>query len=98
MFTKYHIIKFIDFCKVWFLPESVARVAAIVGDHAATLLGIDSKRLWMCSWGKADREQLPHVAKVDLDQCGGDNTVVQQPLSTVSPDSNPTNVVLQTDA
>ncbi|GFR26994.1 cytochrome P450 4c3 [Trichonephila clavata] len=23
----------IDFCEVWFLPESVARVAAIVGDH-----------------------------------------------------------------
>ncbi|GFT39983.1 uncharacterized protein TNCV_2110861 [Trichonephila clavipes] len=27
------MIKFIDFCGVWFLPESVARVAAIVGDH-----------------------------------------------------------------
>ncbi|GFY02131.1 uncharacterized protein TNCV_5099921 [Trichonephila clavipes] len=27
------MIKFIDFCEVWFLPESVARVAAIVGDH-----------------------------------------------------------------
>ncbi|GFU80154.1 uncharacterized protein TNCV_2911631 [Trichonephila clavipes] len=25
--------KFIDFCEVWFLPESVARVVAIVGDH-----------------------------------------------------------------
>ncbi|GFU38466.1 uncharacterized protein TNCV_2434141 [Trichonephila clavipes] len=22
-----------DFCEVWFLPQSVARVAAIVGDH-----------------------------------------------------------------
>ncbi|GFX03892.1 hypothetical protein TNCV_4677971 [Trichonephila clavipes] len=31
--TKYQMIKFIDFCEVWFLPESVARVAAIVGDH-----------------------------------------------------------------
>ncbi|GFT22852.1 zinc finger protein [Trichonephila clavipes] len=30
---KYQMIKFIDFCEVWFLPESVARVAAIVGDH-----------------------------------------------------------------
>ncbi|GFU26093.1 uncharacterized protein TNCV_5105491 [Trichonephila clavipes] len=33
MLTKYRMIKFIDFCEVWFLPESVARVAAIVGDH-----------------------------------------------------------------
>ncbi|GFY05238.1 hypothetical protein TNCV_2206841 [Trichonephila clavipes] len=33
MLTKYQTIKFIDFCEVWFLPESVARVAAIVGDH-----------------------------------------------------------------
>ncbi|GFY25842.1 hypothetical protein TNCV_1915921 [Trichonephila clavipes] len=27
------MIKFIDVCEVWFLPESVARVDAIVGDH-----------------------------------------------------------------
>ncbi|GFU34406.1 uncharacterized protein TNCV_1991791 [Trichonephila clavipes] len=27
------MIKFIDFCAVWFLPESVARVAAIVRHH-----------------------------------------------------------------
>ncbi|GFY30511.1 hypothetical protein TNCV_3522741 [Trichonephila clavipes] len=33
MLTKYQTIKFIDFCEVWFLPESVARVAAIVRDH-----------------------------------------------------------------
>ncbi|GFX25863.1 hypothetical protein TNCV_2640071 [Trichonephila clavipes] len=33
MLTKYKMIKFIDFCEVWFLPESEARVAAIVGDH-----------------------------------------------------------------
>ncbi|UYV82279.1 hypothetical protein LAZ67_21001563 [Cordylochernes scorpioides] len=33
MLTKYQMIKFIDFCEVWFLPESVARVAPIVGDH-----------------------------------------------------------------
>ncbi|GFU64433.1 hypothetical protein TNCV_3948001 [Trichonephila clavipes] len=32
MLTKYQMIKFIDFYEVWFLPESVARVAAIVGD------------------------------------------------------------------
>ncbi|GFV26274.1 hypothetical protein TNCV_1990161 [Trichonephila clavipes] len=52
---RYQMIKFIDFCEVWFLPESVARVAAIVGEPAATRLGIDSKRLWMCSWGTADQ-------------------------------------------
>ncbi|GFY17160.1 hypothetical protein TNCV_1089361 [Trichonephila clavipes] len=33
MLTKYQMIKFIDFCEVWFLPESVARVATSVGDH-----------------------------------------------------------------
>ncbi|GFS72231.1 uncharacterized protein TNCV_2442671 [Trichonephila clavipes] len=27
------MIKFIDFCEVWYLPESIARVAAIVEDH-----------------------------------------------------------------
>ncbi|GFX79630.1 uncharacterized protein TNCV_826181 [Trichonephila clavipes] len=26
------MIKFIDFCEVWFLPDLVARIAAIVGD------------------------------------------------------------------
>ncbi|GFT61088.1 hypothetical protein TNCV_4558221 [Trichonephila clavipes] len=31
--TKYQMIKFIAFCEVWFLPESVARVATIIGDH-----------------------------------------------------------------
>ncbi|GFY17668.1 uncharacterized protein TNCV_1074031 [Trichonephila clavipes] len=46
------MIKFIDFCKAWFLPKSVARVAAIAGDHrSATRLGIDLKTLWMCSSG-----------------------------------------------
>ncbi|GFX30229.1 hypothetical protein TNCV_1963361 [Trichonephila clavipes] len=33
MLTKYQMVQFIDFCEVWFLPESVARVVAIVGDH-----------------------------------------------------------------
>ncbi|GFV40869.1 hypothetical protein TNCV_1637531 [Trichonephila clavipes] len=56
------MIKFIDFCEVWSLPESIARVAIIVGDPHCHTLGIDSKRLWMCSWAK----QLPHVANVDL--------------------------------
>ncbi|GFU31753.1 uncharacterized protein TNCV_1176281 [Trichonephila clavipes] len=27
------MVKFKDFCELWFLPESVATVAAIVGDH-----------------------------------------------------------------
>ncbi|GFY35377.1 hypothetical protein TNCV_797261 [Trichonephila clavipes] len=51
MLTKYQLIKFIDICEVWFLPVSVA---AIVGDHPATRLGIDSKTL-TCSWGTADQ-------------------------------------------
>ncbi|GFT07132.1 hypothetical protein TNCV_1416351 [Trichonephila clavipes] len=33
MLTKYQMITIIDFCEVWFLPKSVAKVAAIVGDH-----------------------------------------------------------------
>ncbi|GFV94424.1 hypothetical protein TNCV_3352621 [Trichonephila clavipes] len=33
MLTKYQMVQFIDFCEVWFLPESVARVAAIAGDN-----------------------------------------------------------------
>ncbi|GFW81012.1 uncharacterized protein TNCV_4803801 [Trichonephila clavipes] len=33
MLTEYQVIEFIDFCEVWFLPESVTRVAAIGGDH-----------------------------------------------------------------
>ncbi|GFT60472.1 transposable element Tcb2 transposase [Trichonephila clavipes] len=33
MLTKNQMIQFIDFCEVWFLPESEARVAVIVGDH-----------------------------------------------------------------
>ncbi|GFU14395.1 hypothetical protein TNCV_2176281 [Trichonephila clavipes] len=42
--------------EVWFLPELVARVAAIVGDHRCHARhGIDSKRLWMCSWVTADQ-------------------------------------------
>ncbi|GFX36214.1 uncharacterized protein TNCV_2065521 [Trichonephila clavipes] len=34
MLTKYQMITFIEFYEVWFLPESVARVAVIVGDHS----------------------------------------------------------------
>ncbi|GFU99894.1 uncharacterized protein TNCV_1257431 [Trichonephila clavipes] len=42
MLTKYQMIKFIVFCEVWFLPESVARVAAL-----PTL----PKLIWCGSWG-----------------------------------------------
>ncbi|GFW12158.1 hypothetical protein TNCV_4936021 [Trichonephila clavipes] len=55
MLTKYQMIKFIDFCEVRFLTESVARVAAMLEITAATHLGIDSKRVWMCYWGAADQ-------------------------------------------
>ncbi|GFU70707.1 hypothetical protein TNCV_4952011 [Trichonephila clavipes] len=55
MLTKYQMIKFIDSCEVWFLPESVARVAAIVRDHRCHPPRIDSEKLWMCSWGTADQ-------------------------------------------
>ncbi|GFX60872.1 hypothetical protein TNCV_1311651 [Trichonephila clavipes] len=59
MLTKYQMIKFIDFCELWFLPpESVARVAAIVGDHRCPSPQA-SKRLWMCSWGTADQAASP---------------------------------------
>ncbi|GFU80938.1 hypothetical protein TNCV_1276851 [Trichonephila clavipes] len=44
MLTKYQMIKFIDFCEVWFLPESVARLAAIVGDHLCHMPRHYSKR------------------------------------------------------
>ncbi|GFT75779.1 hypothetical protein TNCV_3125671 [Trichonephila clavipes] len=54
MLIKYQMIKFIDFCEVWFL-KSGARVADLFEITAATRLGIDSKRLWMCSWGTADQ-------------------------------------------
>ncbi|GFX31274.1 retrovirus-related Pol polyprotein from transposon TNT 1-94 [Trichonephila clavipes] len=65
--TKYQMITFIDFCEVWFLPESVARLAAIVGDHRChtprqildVLLGYSRpsnfhmlpKLIWCGSWG-----------------------------------------------
>ncbi|GFX74270.1 hypothetical protein TNCV_838241 [Trichonephila clavipes] len=45
------MIKFIDFSEVWFLSESVARVAAIVGHVIATRIG---------------HVAIPHVAKVNL--------------------------------
>ncbi|GFU44575.1 hypothetical protein TNCV_1506831 [Trichonephila clavipes] len=60
------MIKFIDFCEVWFLPESVARVAAICWrsplPHASALF----QRDFGCVLGVQQTKQLPHVAKVDL--------------------------------
>ncbi|GFW65383.1 hypothetical protein TNCV_396491 [Trichonephila clavipes] len=55
LLTKYQMIKFIDFCEVGFLPEPIARVAAIVGDHRCHTPRIDSKGLWMYPWGIADQ-------------------------------------------
>ncbi|GFW49224.1 uncharacterized protein TNCV_3057341 [Trichonephila clavipes] len=55
------MIKCIEFCEVWFLPESVARVAAIVGDYRCHTPGHYSKRLWMCSWGQSLSNHGPHV-------------------------------------
>ncbi|GFX88914.1 hypothetical protein TNCV_2576211 [Trichonephila clavipes] len=61
--TKYQMITFIDFCEVWFLPESVARVAAIVGDpHAPALI----QRDFGCVHGVQQTKQLPHISKIDL--------------------------------
>ncbi|GFW82062.1 hypothetical protein TNCV_771911 [Trichonephila clavipes] len=52
-----------DLCVV---PDKlVANVAAIVGDHRCTRLAIESKRLWMCSWGTADQAASTR-SKVDL--------------------------------
>ncbi|GFU85132.1 transposable element Tc1 transposase [Trichonephila clavipes] len=54
--NEWNQLPYSKFCDVWFLLESVARVAAIVGDHhSAIRLSIDSKILWMCSWGTADQ-------------------------------------------
>ncbi|GFV13818.1 hypothetical protein TNCV_3695301 [Trichonephila clavipes] len=62
------MIKFIDFCEVWFLPESVATVAAIVGDHRSLLPYTSAliQRHFGCVLGVQQTKKLPHVAKVDL--------------------------------
>ncbi|GFV35083.1 hypothetical protein TNCV_2304351 [Trichonephila clavipes] len=66
MLTKYQMIKLINFCEVWFLPQSVARVAAIVGDsplpHASALI----QRDFGCVLEVQQTKKLPHVAKIDL--------------------------------
>ncbi|GFV28417.1 hypothetical protein TNCV_5071851 [Trichonephila clavipes] len=60
------MIKFIDFREVWFQPELVARVVAIVGrsplSHASALI----QRDFGCVLGVHQTKKLPHVAKVDL--------------------------------
>ncbi|GFX77590.1 uncharacterized protein TNCV_1752011 [Trichonephila clavipes] len=66
MLTKYQMIKFIDFCEVWFLPESVARVAAIVGDHRCHTPRHRFKETLDVFLGVQQNKQVPHVAKVDV--------------------------------
>ncbi|GFV13738.1 uncharacterized protein TNCV_2500721 [Trichonephila clavipes] len=66
MLTKNQMIKFIDFFEVWFLPESVARVAAIIGDHRLHTPQHWSKETLDVFLGYSRPKQLPHVAKVDL--------------------------------
>ncbi|GFU85612.1 uncharacterized protein TNCV_1719031 [Trichonephila clavipes] len=176
------MIKFIDFCEVWFLPESVARVPAIVGDHCCHMprhcfketldvfleysrpssLHTLPKLFWCGSWGcnlgqslsnlgphifyrlkirrvsrpgkqfnlvfdeeplenarhvwshiillkygcgqalKSKARVISNTAPYHNTRCRTSvvvrNAAVQHPLSTVSPDSSPTIVVLQTDA
>ncbi|GFY35820.1 hypothetical protein TNCV_4841961 [Trichonephila clavipes] len=65
--------KFIDFCEVWFLPESVARVVAAVisnnGGHCWRSLPITSALIqkdFGCVPRVLQTKQLPYVAKVDL--------------------------------
>ncbi|GFS80074.1 hypothetical protein TNCV_2988521 [Trichonephila clavipes] len=62
---NYQMIQFIHFCEVWFLPESVARVAAIVGDHRCHTPWHPFKETG-CVLGVQQTKQLPHVTKVDL--------------------------------
>ncbi|GFT10827.1 hypothetical protein TNCV_1944601 [Trichonephila clavipes] len=67
MLIKYQMIKFIDFCEVWFLPELVARVVAIVGDHRSTQqVSALIQRDFGCVLGVQQTKRLKKVAKVDL--------------------------------
>ncbi|GFS62050.1 uncharacterized protein TNCV_2593111 [Trichonephila clavipes] len=56
------MIKFIDFCEVWFSPRMSGNPG--VGDHTVTF-GIDLRDVG-CVLGVQQTKQLPHVAKVDL--------------------------------
>ncbi|GFU29783.1 hypothetical protein TNCV_4746031 [Trichonephila clavipes] len=64
--TKYQMIKFIDFCEVWFLPESVSQSSRHCWrsplPHASGLIQTD----FGCVLGVQQTKQLLHVAKVDL--------------------------------
>ncbi|GFX26460.1 hypothetical protein TNCV_950581 [Trichonephila clavipes] len=60
------MITFINICEVWFLPESVARVAAIVGDHRCHTPWALIQRDFGCVLGVQQTKQLPNVANVDL--------------------------------
>ncbi|GFU88230.1 hypothetical protein TNCV_846231 [Trichonephila clavipes] len=66
MLTKHQIIKFIDFCEVWFLPESVTTQISrhcwrSQLPHASALI----QRDFGCVLGVQQTKKLPHVAKVD---------------------------------
>ncbi|GFT22113.1 RNase H domain-containing protein [Trichonephila clavipes] len=57
----------LDFLKVYeFLPEAVARVAAIVGDSSLPHASALTQRDLGCVLGVQQTKQLPHVAIVDL--------------------------------
>ncbi|GFX97913.1 hypothetical protein TNCV_4905641 [Trichonephila clavipes] len=60
------MIKFIDFCEVQFLPESVTRVADISGDHCCPYASALIQRDFGCVLRVQQTNQLPHDAKVDL--------------------------------
>ncbi|GFS90946.1 hypothetical protein TNCV_4192701 [Trichonephila clavipes] len=67
MLTKYQMIKFIDFCEVWFLPESVTTQSSrhcwrSPLPHASALI----QRDFGCVLGLQKTKQLLHVAKVDM--------------------------------
>ncbi|GFV29475.1 hypothetical protein TNCV_5123271 [Trichonephila clavipes] len=57
------MIKFIDFCEVRILPESVARVITIE-ITATTRLGIDSKRLLDVSLGYSKTSSFQTLSKL----------------------------------
>ncbi|GFV67876.1 hypothetical protein TNCV_926421 [Trichonephila clavipes] len=92
------MIKFIDFCEVWFLPESVAIVATISLPHASALIQKD----FVYVLGVQQTKQLSHVAKVDLVWQLGvySGSIVEQPwttcfLSAKDPESEPAREAIQ---
>ncbi|GFV95172.1 hypothetical protein TNCV_1292901 [Trichonephila clavipes] len=69
MLTKYQTIKFIDFCEVWFLPESVAthtQGSRHCWRSPLPPASVLIQRDFGCVLGVQLTKQLPHVAKVDL--------------------------------